>query len=215
MCLLGTELDPSDGQLLRLSLPILLLALCDACRREPAADPMTIVEPPYLTGAGAEGRVLSRATEQSASAGYAPPSFGSDSSSGSTGRLRPEQARLQRVYAQRPVLAVLHGKATWYADSLAGRSTASGEPYDPKRYTAAHLRLPFGTVLRVRTVPRGRWVYVRINDRGPVGYPDRILDLSRVAAEQIDLIRPGVLAVRAEVLEYGVRSARQSKRRHR
>lgn len=98
-----------------------------------------------------------------------------------------------------PAGAVLHGKATYYADSLAGHKTASGEPYDPGALTAAHRTLPFGTVVRVRRKD-GREVTVRINDRGPFGKEDRILDLSRRAAEELGMIRDGVVTVEVVVV---------------
>ena len=59
------------------------------------------------------------------------------------------------------------GKATYYANSLAGRRTASGERYDPRALTAAHKTLAFGTMVKVVRVDDGREVIVRINDRGP------------------------------------------------
>lgn len=92
------------------------------------------------------------------------------------------------------------GKATYYADSLAGRSTASGEPYDPGALTAAHRTLPFGTWVLVTRAGKGS-VRVRINDRGPFGKSDRIIDLSRRAAEQIDLLRDGVATVTLTVVD--------------
>lgn len=99
---------------------------------------------------------------------------------------------------------VLEGRASYYSDSLAGRSTASGEPYDPTELTAASRDLPFGT--RVRVVRLGpddealASVVVRINDRGPFRDRRRILDLSRAAAERLDMVRAGVVRIRAEVL---------------
>lgn len=100
-------------------------------------------------------------------------------------------------------LDVLEGKAAYYSDALAGRKTASGEPYDPRALTAAHRSLPFGTLVRVVRAEGDRAVVVRINDRGPFGDAARILDLSRAAAERLDMIRAGVVGVRAEVLRYG------------
>jgi rare lipoprotein A len=93
------------------------------------------------------------------------------------------------------------GKATWYSDSLAGHRTANGETYDPDELTAAHRTLPFGTVVRVTRLDNERTVEVRINDRGPFGRSDRIIDLSRAAAEELDMIRAGVVRVRLEVIE--------------
>lgn len=86
------------------------------------------------------------------------------------------------------------GKASYYADSLAGRKTGSGEPYDPKAFTAAHRVLPFGTWVEVRRKD-GRSVRVRINDRGPFAGRGRVIDLSRAAAEQLGMIREGVVDV--------------------
>jgi hypothetical protein len=104
---------------------------------------------------------------------------------------------------KRPALGVLEGKAAYYSDALRGRATASGAPYDPSALTAAHRSLPFGTVVRVVRPDTGAEVVVRINDRGPFGDEARILDLSRAAAERLDMIRAGVIPIRAEVLEYG------------
>lgn len=86
------------------------------------------------------------------------------------------------------------GKASYYADSLAGKKTGSGEPYDPKAYTAAHRVLPFGTWVEVRRKD-GRSVRVRINDRGPFAGRGRVIDLSRAAAEELGMIREGVIDV--------------------
>lgn len=91
------------------------------------------------------------------------------------------------------------GQASYYADSLAGRPTASGEPYDPAALTAAHRTLPFGTMVEVARED-GRSVVVRINDRGPFGKKKRILDLSRAAARQIGLDRAGVATITMRVI---------------
>jgi rare lipoprotein A len=81
------------------------------------------------------------------------------------------------------------GLASWYGPGFRGLPTASGEPFDPQGYTAAHKTLPFGTDLVVNY--RGRSVAVTVNDRGPyVGA--RELDLSRAAARDIGLARVGV-----------------------
>ncbi|MDO9018230.1 MAG: septal ring lytic transglycosylase RlpA family protein [Deltaproteobacteria bacterium] len=95
---------------------------------------------------------------------------------------------------------VQQGYASYYSDRLAGRSTANGEPYDPTRLTAAHRTLPFGTRVEVQRVDTGARVEVRINDRGPFAGTQRIIDLSRSAAEAIAMIRAGVVAVTVRVL---------------
>jgi len=109
---------------------------------------------------------------------------------------------LDARYAEHEVLEVLHGRASYYSDRLAGRHTANGDRYRPELYTAASRDLPFGTIVRV-VREDGRAVTVRVNDRGPFGDHSRILDLSRAAAEQIDMIHAGVVTIRAEILERG------------
>jgi rare lipoprotein A len=92
------------------------------------------------------------------------------------------------------------GIASWYGPGFHGKPTASGETYDQNDLTAAHRTLPLGTRVRVTNLANDRRVTVRINDRGPfVG--DRIIDLSRAAARELDMIGPGTARVRVEVLE--------------
>lgn len=104
------------------------------------------------------------------------------------------------------------GEASYYSDKLAGRSTASGEPYDPKELTAAHKTLPFGTIVRVTRVSNGQSVEVRINDRGP-HKKGRIVDLSRKAAEEIGLVRAGVADVVLRVVKMAPAKAPKRARR--
>lgn len=97
------------------------------------------------------------------------------------------------------------GLASYYANSLAGRPTASGEPYDPRAFTAAHRTLPFGSVVRVERIGTNgrtgdRFVEVRINDRGPF-VRGRIIDLSAAAANELGIVREGVARVRVRVIE--------------
>lgn len=89
------------------------------------------------------------------------------------------------------------GLAAWY--SMPGAHTANGERMDPRRMTAAHRTLPFGTEVRVTNLENGESVTVVINDRGPFG-GGRIIDLSRGAAAEIDMIRSGVVPVRLTVV---------------
>jgi rare lipoprotein A len=93
------------------------------------------------------------------------------------------------------------GFATWYGAAFAGRRTASGEPFDPLRLTAAHRTLPFGTWVEVTRVDTGASVRVRITDRGPFGHADRIIDLSRGAAEYLDLVKAGTCRVELRVVD--------------
>jgi rare lipoprotein A len=100
-----------------------------------------------------------------------------------------------------PRADVQTGNATWYGAALAGRTTASGERFDPGKLTAAHRTLPFGTWVEVTRVDTGQSVRVRITDRGPFGHADRIIDLSRAAAQKIDLVKAGVTRVEVRVVE--------------
>jgi rare lipoprotein A len=105
-------------------------------------------------------------------------------------------------------LRTMHGKASYYSDKFSGRKTASGEPYDPSRRTAANRDLPLGTIVRVTRQDTGAQVIVRVNDRGPFNDKRRLLDLSRAAAKQLDMIGRGVISVKVEVLELGKQSKR-------
>ncbi|MBX3229910.1 MAG: septal ring lytic transglycosylase RlpA family protein [Labilithrix sp.] len=91
------------------------------------------------------------------------------------------------------------GEASWYGQALAGRKTASGERFDPQGFTAAHRTLKLGTWVEVRRVDTGATVRVRINDRGP-HVAGRIIDLSRRAAEELDMVRRGVVRVEVRVV---------------
>jgi rare lipoprotein A len=102
---------------------------------------------------------------------------------------------------RKPTGQYLEGDASFYANFFSGRLTANGERYDPRKLTAANRTLPFGTRLRVTRLDTGRSVTVTVNDRGPFGKRRRILDLSRAAAEQLDMIRVGHTEVRAEILD--------------
>ncbi len=92
------------------------------------------------------------------------------------------------------------GLATWYGAEFAGKKTANGERFDPRAMTAAHRRLKFGTWVEVRRVDTGRTVRVRINDRGPWGDSRKVIDLSRHAAEALDMIREGSVRVEVRVV---------------
>jgi|HubBroStandDraft_2_1064218.scaffolds.fasta_scaffold64178_2 rare lipoprotein A len=99
-----------------------------------------------------------------------------------------------------PRTEVQTGFASWYGAALAGHRTASGERFDPEKMTAAHRSLPLGTWVEVLRVDTGRRVRVRINDRGPFGHADRIVDLSHAAARELDMLRAGVARVELRVV---------------
>lgn len=89
------------------------------------------------------------------------------------------------------------GMASWYGREF--KKTASGERYDPASLTAAHRTLPFGTMVQVRRLANGRQVTVRINNRGPFR-KGRIIDLSKAAARQLDMLQCGVARVKVTVV---------------
>ena len=86
------------------------------------------------------------------------------------------------------------GVASWYGYEFDGRPTASGEIYNSSLFTAAHPTLPFGTNLLVTNRQNNRQVAVKVNDRGPF-VASRIIDLSRAAAEQLDMLITGTAPV--------------------
>lgn len=91
------------------------------------------------------------------------------------------------------------GEASWYGPGFHGQATANGERYDQEALTAAHRTLPFDTVVGVRNLRNGKTVVVRINDRGPFAN-NRIIDLSRAAAREIDMIQSGIAPVELTIL---------------
>ena len=100
-----------------------------------------------------------------------------------------------------PVFAeVVKGQASYYADSLQGNRTASGEPYDKNAMTAAHRTLAFGTKVKVTYLKTGKTLEVTINDRGP-HVKNRIIDLSGAAATKLGLMEDGVGEVELEYSE--------------
>lgn len=98
-----------------------------------------------------------------------------------------------------PVGYTEEGIASWYGIPYHGRHAADGEIYDMETLVAAHKIMPFNTWLHVTNLTNGKTVDVRIIDRGPF-VEGRIIDLSKAAARQIDLIGPGIGPVRLEVI---------------
>ena len=89
--------------------------------------------------------------------------------------------------------------ASYYANSLHGRRTASGTLYNKYEMTCAHKTLPFGTILKVRNPKNDSVVYVKVTDRGPL-IKGRSIDLSYAAARELDMIGRGV--IRVEISKY-------------
>ncbi len=94
---------------------------------------------------------------------------------------------------------VQKGVASYYAEEFHGKKTANGEKFNMNDFTAAHPRIRFNTLLKVTNLDNGKEVTVRVNDRGPyVG--GRILDLSRAAAQKVDMVKNGTANIKVEVI---------------
>jgi len=91
------------------------------------------------------------------------------------------------------------GMASWYGARFHGRSTANGEKFDRTALTAAHPTLPLPSFVRVTVVETGKSAVLRVNDRGPFRH-NRILDVSRAAADELGFRRAGHAKVRVEYL---------------
>ncbi len=92
------------------------------------------------------------------------------------------------------------GNASYYGSGFHGRKSASGKVYDMYKFTCAHRSLPFGTRLKVTNLKNGKTTTVEVTDRGPYA-KGRIIDLSKVAAIELDMVKAGVTRVRIEVLK--------------
>jgi rare lipoprotein A len=92
------------------------------------------------------------------------------------------------------------GLASWYGPPYHNRRGSNGEVYNMNAMTAAHRTFPLGSIVRVTNVKTGHSALVRITDRGPF-IPGRILDLSRAAAQKVDVMQPGVAEVKVELMQ--------------
>ncbi|MCE1229145.1 MAG: septal ring lytic transglycosylase RlpA family protein [Firmicutes bacterium] len=94
------------------------------------------------------------------------------------------------------------GTASWYGseeDGFAGRPTASGEIFDPNGLTCAHRTLPLGSLVIVENLDNGRWVKLRVTDRGPF-VRGRMLDVSRRGAKALGFEAKGVGQIRLRLV---------------
>ena len=92
------------------------------------------------------------------------------------------------------------GLASYYAHKFHGLATASGEIYDENGLTAAHPKLPFGTLVRVTNLSNKKSVVLRVIDRGPVS-GKRIIDVSYKAALELGFVREGIVKVCLEIVK--------------
>ncbi len=89
------------------------------------------------------------------------------------------------------------GYASYYSDKFNGKPTSNGEIFKQKKLTAAHKQIAFGTLVKVTNLSNNKSVIVKINDRGPF-IKGRIIDLSKSAAQKIDLLNAGIAKVKIE-----------------
>jgi rare lipoprotein A len=92
------------------------------------------------------------------------------------------------------------GAGSFYSDRLVGKKTAAGGRFTQHGLTAAHQRLPFGTVVRVTNMDNGLSIKVAIDDRGPYA-GDRIIDLSSAAAQALGIHEDGIATVKLEAFK--------------
>ncbi len=90
------------------------------------------------------------------------------------------------------------GQASWYGPNFHRKPTANGEKFNKHSFTAAHRTLPMPSIVKVTNLENGKQVKVRVNDRGPFA-KNRIIDLSKAAADKIGMIDQGTARVRVEV----------------
>lgn len=89
---------------------------------------------------------------------------------------------------------------SYYHDKFNGRKTASGEKFDNSKLTAANMKLPFGTKVKLTNLNNGESVVVRINDRGPF-HKSRAFDISKAAFDELGDIDHGVIPVEYEIVD--------------
>ncbi|MGA2982330.1 MAG: septal ring lytic transglycosylase RlpA family protein [Terriglobia bacterium] len=100
------------------------------------------------------------------------------------------------------------GMASWYGIERQGKPTASGEPFDKDKPTAAHRKLPLGTTVRVTNLKNLESTLLRINDRGP-GSGGRVIDVSWAAAKKLGFLEAGLARVEIDIISSPVSCIRQ------
>lgn len=98
------------------------------------------------------------------------------------------------------ILYTQTGWASWYGPHYNKRRAANGEVYDMNDLTAAHLTIPLNSIARVTNLKTGDSILLRITDRGPF-VSNRVIDLSKAAAEKLNVYRPGTAPVKIEVIQ--------------
>jgi rare lipoprotein A len=146
----------------------------------------------FLAGCGGHRSVATRVPP--------PPEAGSNSKTASTPTPAVEAEPGILVPPGAKVIYTETGWASWYGPSYHKRKAANGEVYDMNGMTAAHRTIPLNSIARVTNLKTGHSEILRITDRGPF-VNDRIIDLSKTAAQKLDVYRPGTAQVKIEVLQ--------------
>jgi len=162
-----------------LAFSLLAVAGCASQRGRPAPQPLPAPVPAPVPGGDAVPRDEPRARSGN------PPFY--------------EVGGQRYVVLPSAVGYVEQGIASWYGPDFHGGRTATGETYDMNSMTGAHPTLPLPAWVRVTNLENGRSVIVRLNDRGPFS-KNRVIDLSRAAAERLDMIRAGTARVEVRSL---------------
>lgn len=100
---------------------------------------------------------------------------------------------------------ILKGMASWYSEGDSGvlETTANMEIFDDSKLTCAMWDMPFNALLKVTNVENGKFVYVRVNDRGPAKrlvQEGRVIDLTKKAFSRIDILEKGLIKVKIEII---------------
>lgn len=112
-----------------------------------------------------------------------------------------ESKAQSHILGKDSLLVIQEGTASFYGKNFHRKKTASGEIFNMNEYTAAHKHLPFGTLLKVKNLENDYEVIVKVNDRLPQN-SRRIIDLSRTAAEQLDMVDQGLTPVELHALSF-------------
>jgi len=119
---------------------------------------------------------------------------------------KEKRISFEKTFSERIVFQT--GVATWYGLTFDGKKSASGEIFDATKLTAAHRKLPFGTLIRVSNTENGKWCIVKINDRGPVS-ETLLLDLSNAAAVELDIMSKGSAKIEIDILTQEVNAIKR------
>lgn len=156
-----------------------------------------------------------RGPQSTAMSGKARPYSGpppAGSTKGLRGTEKPYQIKGIWYYPQADSDYDVKGVGSWYGEQFHNRRTANGEIFDMDLPSAAHKTLPLPSLVEVTNLDNGKKMVVRVNDRGPfVG--DRVIDLSKAAAEQLGYARQGVARVRVRYVGPASKTAMAAPRR--